>query len=212
MPRNSSAPTCRRAANSYVQVDVTVAPPSYDQRVKICIACGQSKPLDQFYRAAGMADGHRSDCIQCNLAAKRARTALDPEANRARARRWKQENPERARAKQREYLDSGQKQIWDRQSYLKRKYGITIDDYDHMFEKQRGVCAICGEPRPEERTLHVDHDHLTGAVRGLLCFRCNNSLGDLRDDRELVQRAADYLDRDDELAALVRGRVGALRG
>jgi hypothetical protein len=159
-----------------------------------------------------MADGHRSDCIPCNLAAKRARTARDPEANRARARRWKRENPERASAKQREYLDSGQKQIWDRQSYLKRKYGITIADYDRMFEQQGGVCAICNEPRPEERTLHVDHDHKTGVIRGLLCFRCNNALGDLREEVELFQRAADYLDRDEELAGLVRGRVGALTG
>lgn len=159
-----------------------------------------------------MADGYRSDCIPCNLAAKRARTALDPEANRARARRWKRENPERARAKQREYLDSGQKQIWDRQSYLKRKYGITIAEYDRMFEEQNGVCAICGEPRPEERTLHIDHDHETGVIRALLCFRCNNALGDFREEYELFQRAADYLDRDDELAALVRERAGALTG
>ena len=159
-----------------------------------------------------MADGHRCDCIPCNLAAKRARTALDPEANRARARRWKRENPERARAKQREYLDSGQKQIWDRQSHLKRKYGITIADYDRMFEEQGGVCAICGQPRPEERTLHVDHDHETGVIRGLLCFRCNNALGDFREEYELFQRAADYLDRDDELVALARDRVLALTG
>jgi len=174
--------------------------------------CGKVKSLEQFYRAGGMADGHRSDCIPCNLAAKRARTALDPEANRARARRWKRENPERARAKQREYLDSGRKQIWDRQSHLKRKYGITIADYDRMFEEQNGVCAICGEPRPEARTLHVDHDHETGVIRGLLCFRCNNALGDFREEYELFQRAADYLDRDDELAGLARERVGALAG
>ena len=158
-----------------------------------------------------MADGHRSDCIPCNLAAKRARTALDPEANRARARKWQLDNPERARAKQREYLDTGQKQIWDRQSYLKRKYGTTIAEYDRMFEEQYGVCAICGEARPDERTLHVDHDHATGSVRGLLCFRCNNALGDLRDDLELFQRAADYLDRDDELAVLVRARLVGLK-
>jgi Recombination endonuclease VII len=159
-----------------------------------------------------MVDGHRSDCIPCNVAAKRARTALDPEANRARARRWKRENPDRARAKQREYIASGRKQIWDRQSHLKRKYGITIADYDRMFEAQNGVCAICGQPRPEERTLHVDHDHETGVIRGLLCFRCNNALGDFREEYELFQRAANYLDRDDELAALVRERVGALTG
>jgi hypothetical protein len=95
---------------------------------------------------------------------------------------------------------------------LKRKYGITIAEYDRMFEEQNGVCAICGEPRPEERTLHIDHDHQTGVIRGLLCFRCNNALGDFREEYELFQRAADYLDRDEELAVLVRERAGALTG
>jgi Recombination endonuclease VII len=159
-----------------------------------------------------MADGHRSDCIRCNLAAKKARIALDPQANRDRVRHWQLQNPERYRAKQRSYAESGQKQIWDRRSYLKRTYGMTIADYERMVEEQNGVCAICGEPRPEERTLHVDHDHETGAIRGLLCFRCNNALGDFREDYELFQRAADYLDRDDELAALVQARAGALTG
>jgi hypothetical protein len=126
--------------------------------------------------------------------------------------RWQHQNPERYRAKQRSYAESAQKQVWDRQSYLRRKYGITIAEYDRMFEEQGGVCAICGEPRPEERTLHVDHDHETGVIRGLLCFRCNNALGDLREEYELFQRAADYLDRGDELAALVRERAGALTG
>ena len=159
-----------------------------------------------------MADGHRSDCIPCNLAAKKARTALDPQANRDRVRRWQHQNPERYRAKQRSYAESGQKQIWDRKSYLRRTYGITIADYDRMFEEQNGVCAICGEARPEERTLHIDHDHETGVIRGLLCFRCNNALGDFREEYELFQRAADYLDRDEELAVLVRERAGALTG
>ncbi len=89
---------------------------------------------------------------------------------------------------------------------------MTIADYDRMFEAQNGVCAICDEARPEERTLHVDHDHETGVIRGLLCFRCNNALGDFREQYQLFQRAADYLDRDDELAALARDRVLALAG
>ena len=71
---------------------------------------------------------------------------------------------------QREYAESGKKKISDRKSHLKRKYGLTLEEYDAMLEAQGGVCAICGEPRPEERTLHVDHDHETGAIRGLLCF------------------------------------------
>jgi hypothetical protein len=80
-----------------------------------------------------------------------------------------------------------------------------------MFAQQGGVCAICGEPRPEERTLHVDHDHETGLIRGLLCFRCNQAIGSLQEDHDIFQKAADYLDRDDELEVLVQVRAGALR-
>jgi len=102
------------------------------------------------------------------------------------------------------------KRLADRKSHLKRKYGITLEDYDVMFEAQDGVCAICQEPRPEERTLHVDHDHASGAIRGLLCFCCNNAVGDLRDSHELVRSMLDYLDRDDALAAVARARAIAL--
>jgi len=157
-----------------------------------------------------MRDGHRNDCKVCNLAAKKARVALDPQANRDRVRRWQVENPEKYRAKQREYRETGRKKLSDRKSHLKRKYGMTLDDYEAMLAAQGGVCAICGKPRPEERTLHVDHDHETGEIRGLLCFRCNNALGDFDDDYELFQAAADYLDRDDELAALACSRAQAL--
>ena len=55
---------------------------------------------------------------------------------------------------------------------LKRKYGITAKEYEALFKRQGGVCAICGRP-PKTRRLHVDHCHRTKVVRGLLCFRCN---------------------------------------
>jgi Autographiviridae endonuclease VII len=180
--------------------------------VKRCKVCGEIKPLDDFYRSAGMRDGHRNDCKVCNLAAKAARTVLDPQANRDRVKRWQQQNPEKYRAKQRRYVESGKKAFWNRRYHLKRTYGMTLDDYDAMLLSQNGVCAICGKPRPEDRTLHVDHDHETGEIRGLLCFRCNNALGDFEEQYALFQRAADYLDRDDALAALARTRVKALAG
>ena len=78
------------------------------------------------------------------------------------------------------------------------------------LEAQGGVCAICRQPRPEERTLHVDHAHETGAIRGLLCFTCNNALGDFRDEPALFHAAAEYLDRDDEIATLARSRARML--
>lgn len=53
--------------------------------------------------------------------------------------------------------------------------GVTDEEYDRLLAAQDGVCAICGNP-PKTRRLHVDHDHKTGAVRGLLCWPCNRML------------------------------------
>lgn len=82
--------------------------------------------------------------------------------------------------------------VFARKTNLKAKYGITLEQYDQMFNKQGGVCAICGRP-PKIRRLAVDHDHKTGIVRGLLCFRCNYGLGFWKDDKQLLGAALTYL-------------------
>jgi hypothetical protein len=86
-----------------------------------------------------------------------------------------------------------------RSTRLKSKFGITLDDYNKMLEAQEGVCAICGEPermmrKGTLRHLCVDHDHATGAVRGLLCASCNKAIGLMEDDTERLVAAAEYLD------------------
>ena len=78
--------------------------------------------------------------------------------------------------------------------YQLAKYGLTALDFEEMSRVQSGVCAICGEP-PGPRRLAVDHDHHTGTIRGLLCFRCNVGLGYFRDDPERLLRAVSYLRR-----------------
>jgi hypothetical protein len=180
--------------------------------VKRCKHCEETKSLDDFYIDRKAKDGRRPDCKACNLAIRARKYAANPQPYIDRVKRWQQDNPERLNEYRREYRQRPERKAADREGYLKRKYGMTIADYDRMFAAQHGVCAICDEARPDERTLHVDHDHETRAIRGLLCFRCNNALGDFREEYELFQRAANYLDRDDELAAFVRERVGALTG
>ena len=82
----------------------------------------------------------------------------------------------------------------EKNSQLMRTYGITLQDYNAMFEEQDGRCAICGVHQSElKRALAVDHDHGTGEVRGLLCQKCNAGIGNLRDDASLLKRAACYL-------------------
>lgn len=80
---------------------------------------------------------------------------------------------------------------------LKRKYGITIAEYDTMLAAQGGGCAICGTKtntyRGEARHFAVDHDHDTGRVRGLLCQTCNRMIGLAGDSVERLKAAARYL-------------------
>lgn len=74
-----------------------------------------------------------------------------------------------------------------------RVYGVGADEYAARLAAQGGGCAICGA-RPRTRRLAVDHNHRTGAVRGLLCYRCNHLLlGAGHDSETLILRAADYL-------------------
>ena len=81
-------------------------------------------------------------------------------------------------------------------SAFKIKYDIDPYDYQEMFIKQEGKCAICGTHRAEvKRRFVVDHDHETGIVRGLLCANCNNGLGRFQEDMNIVFRAYNYLRR-----------------
>jgi hypothetical protein len=70
-----------------------------------------------------------------------------------------------------------------------RMYGMSIEDLDAMLLAQHGVCAVC-QTAP---AIHVDHDHQTDKVRGLLCFRCNAALGQFGDDPLVLRRAARYV-------------------
>lgn len=81
-----------------------------------------------------------------------------------------------------------------------KRYGVTLDWFMAKLETQGGACIVCGYIPPPGGTksaarLHVDHDHETGAVRDLLCTRCNQGLGYFRDNPDLLRAAADYIER-----------------
>jgi hypothetical protein len=79
---------------------------------------------------------------------------------------------------------------------LRKKYGLTVEQYVAMAEAQGHVCGICLRPETEKYgALHVDHDHATNQVRGLLCGQCNTGIGKFRDDPDLLRAAIDYLAR-----------------
>lgn len=79
---------------------------------------------------------------------------------------------------------------------MKRKYGMSESEYQQLVIDQNYVCAICkrGEPRKNSR-LAVDHCHVTGIVRGLLCTKCNTALGLLDEDAEVMKNLVAYLEK-----------------
>jgi len=82
-----------------------------------------------------------------------------------------------------------------RRGELKRKYNITPEEYEAMLERQGGVCDICHQVCRSGRRLAVDHCHSSGKVRGLLCIKCNTTVGWLEGDPELLMPAIEYLKR-----------------
>lgn len=79
-------------------------------------------------------------------------------------------------------------------THLKRTYGITLDEYNQIFADQAGCCKICGVHQVElKKKLSVDHSHKTKQIRGLLCAKCNLTLGNMNDDPVLLVKAAQYL-------------------
>ena len=136
---------------------------------KACRDCGEVKSLDQFPLQKGGRFGRHPLCKPCRAAQERARYARDRERLLAQMKA----DPKR------------------REAALKRQYGISRAELAAMVDRQRGACAICGVVD----LLHIDHDHATGRLRGLLCRCCNMALGLMRDDADRLFVAADYLDR-----------------
>ena len=133
--------------------------------------------------------------------ARYAADAVHREAVKAQARAYGKKNPESKR-----------------KARLRQEFDLSLAQYESMLAAQGGGCAICGRPPRDDISLHVDHDHDSGAIRGITCFRCNNALGDLNDDPKLLARAAQYLQRHvaandpevQEAEALIRHRLKAL--
>lgn len=136
---------------------------------------------------------------------RRRKYAEERETVLAAHKRWRDANKERTnlqrRLRRKNDTDWREKQNSrlrgrdQRHQQLKTHYGITKADYDAMLLAQGGVCAIC--ERQSQKTLHVDHCHATGRVRGLLCCGCNVGRGCFKDDSGLFIKAVLYLEESD---------------
>jgi hypothetical protein len=142
--------------------------------------CGETKDLTHF-RPEG------KQCRICRAAYKKAHrpkyselTEEQKQKRRAATENWRLRNPEVAfeKARNKEY---------------KKKYGITLEQYNELLVNQNNGCAICAKPCATGNNLAVDHDHETGKVRALLCKNCNTAIGLLGEDTDRMTKAIEYL-------------------
>jgi len=150
-----------------------------------------------------MSDGLASMCkVPCRREVGREYRATNAESIRAKksspealARQRELAKTEIGRAKERNRKRTGPGKRRQRDWTYRTKYGITLLEYEAMFKKQGGACAICQKQNLDGKALHVDHDHDTGMVRGLLCFFCNGTLGKIGGSFDLWYAFFDYMEK-----------------
>lgn len=152
--------------------------------MKHCRRCDTDKDESEFSenKARGTLYTY---CKPCNSALALVSYRKNREKWIQRTNDWRKKNPERF-------------QRLARESYLKRTFGITHEQYQVMYNRQSGCCAICGSPKPGgkgRQHFSVDHDHATGKVRALLCTPCNVTLGVVELNPGWLASATAYLEK-----------------
>lgn len=153
----------------------------------------------------------RSSCIVCERQKKLVAARKSYSNNKHKAVQYRQLNKESITQKRKEYYQLNKEKIKAavaqyralnpqkaESTFLKTTYGITLEQYNQMLQKQGGVCKICSKPpkidgKGPAASLHVDHCHITNKIRGLLCLNCNTGLGKFFDNSELLNKAMTYL-------------------
>jgi hypothetical protein len=139
--------------------------------MKMCTVCKVAKPFEDFY------DGYKAK-KQRDVVNKKYPHSRCKDCDHARVKVYHKNN--RAKVTKQQLI-----------SHRRREYGLTEEEYNNMVLSQNNMCAICN--KPSDKTLHIDHDHVTGKVRGLLCFNCNLGIGLLQEDLVVLNRAIEYL-------------------
>jgi hypothetical protein len=184
--------TCKEA--TLADPNLTIIPSD----VKRCTKCGATKPADAFGRYGR---GRRAVCGPCHSASTVEWQRSNPAKYSEKQKRWRAANKDRIRGYKTkpwsEYTpeQKARKAATSRVRHLQRKFGITLEQWQEMHDRQGGVCAICRIPGRVGRhgKLQVDHCHETGRIRGLLCGPCNVALGIFGDTADALARVLRYV-------------------
>lgn len=184
--RDGLASWCRPCERLFYGKPLHLARPA--EGFKVCAGCRHLLPVESFGISRAEVCGLKSRCKPCANAQTKVLLAARPGASSVYSLRWQAKNPDRVKAMSR------RRRI--------EQHGLTVSEFDARVLAQGGLCAICSLPEPLHPELSIDHDHRCcpgktscgKCVRGLLCSRCNPSIGKFYDDSALLRRAADYID------------------
>jgi hypothetical protein len=138
--------------------------------MKMCTTCKVAKPFEDFYTNSKTKYSYAPN--------KKYLNSLCKDCSGLKNKIYHKEN--RAKVTERQVM-----------THRRKKYGVSEEEYKNMVLSQNNICAICN--KPSHKTLHVDHDHITGKVRGLLCSSCNMGIGMFQDDIDILNNAIKYL-------------------
>jgi hypothetical protein len=169
-----------------------------DEVGKTCRKCSIRKPLSEFYAKPEAKDGRKSPCKECCRQTQKAWKQRNGPAVRRLACSYRKRNRSKLRERhaERAKVHGVEMAEYRRRWNLAKRYGITVERFFEILEKQGGKCGICGKTLgKKDRNAVVDHCHGTGVVRGILCVRCNVALGAFGDSCEGLAKAMLYLER-----------------
>lgn len=169
---------------------------------KICTVCELKKPVSDFYKRGNNKLKYRSECKECSLKQrKKYNIGHKKEAseyhksygikNRKKLNKYRRDynakNPNKMNEYRKKYRENNDT---DRMAEIKRKYGLSKEGYYYMLDIQDNKCKICGK---EMEKICIDHNHITGKIRGLLCNNCNLGIGNLQENPFILIKTVEYL-------------------
>ena len=194
---------------------------------KKCCICYCTKLIKNFYKDKSKRTGYSNICALCSKKYSKLYSKKHKEQCLKYSKKYRKENREKMnllsknyykihqiklRLYRKKYQNEHKEEIKKQQKLyrlnnpdkirnhdLKSNHGITLKEYNILFKKQHGLCAICKQKETDKdknkktRSLAVDHDHKTEKIRGLLCGRCNKGLGVFKDDIKLFKEIIKYL-------------------
>ncbi len=164
------------------------------KKTKQCPKCEYLQPIGEFSKDKTNSDGLQAYCKECNKQYGREYYERNRNGILRQSKKWGKKYRRTIRGQEvhrkasKKYSQSERR----RKTWLKYKYDITPEQHEQMYLAQDGRCAICPEAVPYGE-ICVDHDHITGRVRGLLCRKCNFMLGMANDDPKVLESAAKYM-------------------